>query len=64
MGIDNLSKKFKKDGYIYIENFFDESLMDGYHQKILSHFKKDTEYKHDITFIEKSDTDVVPWFLS
>lgn len=62
MDIENLSTRFKEDGYIYIENFFDGNLMDSYHQKILSHFKKDTEYKHDMAFIEKSDTDVIPWF--
>ena len=62
MDIESLSKRFKEDGYIYIENFFDGNLMDSYHQKILSHFKKDTKYKHDMAFIEKSDTDVIPWF--
>ena len=62
MDIENLSKRFKEDGYIYIEDFFDGNLMDSYHRKILSHFKKDTEYKHDMNFIEKSDTDVIPWF--
>ena len=40
MDIENLSKRFEEDGYVYIENFFDGNLMDGYHQKILSHFKK------------------------
>ena len=45
MDIENLSKSFKEDGYIYIDNFFDENLMDNYHRKILSHFKKDTYCK-------------------
>ena len=29
MDIENLSKRFKEDGYIYIENFFDGNLMDS-----------------------------------
>ena len=27
MDIENLSKRFKEDGYIYIEDFFDGNLM-------------------------------------
>jgi hypothetical protein len=64
MDIENLSKRFKEDGYIYIENFFDGNLMDSYHQKILSHFKKDTEYKHDMTFIKNQTRMLFHGFLS
>ena len=36
--------------------------MDIYQNKILDHFALDSSYKHDSDFIEKSDTDVIPWF--
>ena len=36
--------------------------MNLYQNKILEHFAQDSEYKHDTDFIEKSNTDVIPWF--
>lgn len=62
MNFDSLSDEFNKKGYIYIENFFNDSLMDTCHKKILTHFASNPEYKHDKSFIERSDTDVIPWF--
>ena len=62
MNFDQLSKKFYKNGYVYIENLFSESLMDAYHEKILNHFASNSKHIHDESFLDKSDTDVIPWF--
>ena len=62
MNLDQLSKEFDKNGYIYIESFFSEDLMDAYQEKILNYFASNSEHKHNESFIEKSDTDVIPWF--
>ena len=62
MNMNQLANSFHLNGYVYIENFFDRNLMDLYQNKILDHFALDSSYKHDSDFIEKSDTDVIPWF--
>jgi len=62
MNLNQLSKEFDKNGYIYIESFFSEDLMDAYQEKILNYFALNSEHKHNESFIEKSDTDVIPWF--
>ncbi|MDB2450993.1 phytanoyl-CoA dioxygenase family protein [Gammaproteobacteria bacterium] len=62
MDFKELSKFFHKNGYVYIKDFFNPNLMDECHDEITTHFKKDSTYKHDVSFIEKSKTDVIPWF--
>ena len=62
MDFKELSKFFHKNGYVYIKDFFNPNLMDECHDEITTHFKKDITYKHDVSFIEKSKTDVIPWF--
>jgi len=62
MDFIELSKLFHKNGYVYIEDFFSPMLMDEYQIEISNHFKKDNNYKHNKSFIEKSKTDVIPWF--
>ena len=62
MDTKQTNSSFYRDGFLYLENFFDEELMNLYQNKILEHFAQDSEYKHDTDFIEKSNTDVIPWF--
>ena len=62
MDIQNLAKKFWEDGYIVIENFFDPVLMDKFNGMILNHFGLKPEWEHTDEFIQKSATEVVPWF--
>ena len=44
MNFNYLSGEFNKKGYIYIETFFNDSLMDICHKKILTHFASNPEY--------------------
>lgn len=53
---------FERDGYLVIDNFFCPELMDGLDRLIRSHFGDDPEFKHDSEFLDKSQTDVIPWF--
>ena len=62
MNFKELSKLFHKNGYVYIEKFFSTALMNEYQDEICNHIKEDNNYKHDESFIEKSKTDVIPWF--
>lgn len=62
MNIDSLSKKFWQQGYLSIDNFFDMGLMDNYQALILEHFGNNPDFVHNDEFLEKSNTDVIPWF--
>lgn len=60
--IQSLASEFWDRGYLYIENFFDDRLMDLYQEQILCHFGDNPNFVHTDDFIEKSKTDVIPWF--
>ncbi|GLS24435.1 phytanoyl-CoA dioxygenase family protein [Marinibactrum halimedae] len=62
LNIEALSKQFWEDGFLVLENFFDDSLMDQYHSLILEHFGNTPEFLHNEEFLNKSDTEVIPWF--
>ncbi|MGJ8693488.1 MAG: phytanoyl-CoA dioxygenase family protein [Thalassotalea sp.] len=60
--IKHYADKFWRDGYIVIEDFFEQPLMDLYHQKIIDHFGLDPKFQHTDEFITKSAVEVIPWF--
>ncbi|QEY17000.1 MULTISPECIES: phytanoyl-CoA dioxygenase family protein [unclassified Cellvibrio] len=62
MNYQQLAEQFWRDGYIMLENFFSAELMDSYNQKILDHFGESPEFSHNAEFLEKSETEVIPWF--
>ncbi len=62
MNYDALAETFWLQGYLSIENFFDPKLMDNYQSLILAHFKKNPQFAHNEEFLNKSSTDVIPWF--
>ena len=62
MNIQKLTKKFWKDGYYVIENFFAPEMMDSFNTLILQHFGLDPFWEHPDEFVKKSATEVVPWF--
>ena len=49
-----LAKTFWKQGYIVVDNFFDENLMSTSHSIIMSHFGESPAYAHDQQFIQLS----------
>lgn len=62
MNIQKLAIEFWQQGYLVIENFFDDGLMDKYQHHIIEHFGQTPDFLHDEEFIQKSATDVIPWF--
>jgi len=62
MDTQKLADKFWKDGYLHIENFFDTATMDRFNALILEHFGLNPNWEHSDEFVEKSATEVVPWF--
>lgn len=62
MDINALAKTFWLQGYLAIDHFFDDELMDSYQAHILRHFGDEPDFIHNSDFLEKSNTDVIPWF--
>jgi ectoine hydroxylase len=62
MNYKALAEQFWAQGYVMLEGFFDERLMDTYDQLIVDHFGYEPEYLHNEEFLEKAATDVIPWF--
>jgi len=57
-----LAEEFWENGYLVLENFFDENMMDTLNTIILDHYGLNPTWAHDDAFIQKSATEVVPWF--
>lgn len=62
MNTEALAEKFWRDGYLVIENFFEPAIMDRFNNLILQHFGVDPKWEHTDEFIQKSATEVIPWF--
>lgn len=62
MDFDRITKEFWDNGYVIIEHFFSDQLMDDYNAKILSHYGMSPNWEHTDEFISKSGVEVIPWF--
>jgi len=62
MNLDKLAQNFWENGYIVLENFFSDKLMDDYNHKILHHYGVNPSWEHTNEFISKSAVEVIPWF--
>ncbi|MTI33388.1 phytanoyl-CoA dioxygenase family protein [Xanthovirga aplysinae] len=57
-----LAIKFWEEGYLHLENFFPPEMMDQFNELILGHYGLNPNWEHNDEFIEKSATEVIPWF--
>lgn len=62
MDIAALKQQFDKDGYLVIENFFDDELMDHLDRVIRDYYGDNPDFWHNDEFLSKAKTEVVPWF--
>ncbi len=62
MNTKEILNYFEREGFVVVENFFDDSLMDGLDQLIRSHFGDNPEFFHNDEFLDKAQTEVIPWF--
>lgn len=62
MDIAALSKQFNEEGYLVIENFFDDVLMDHLDKLIRDYYGENPDFWHNDEFLSKAKTEVVPWF--
>ncbi|NIS90674.1 MAG: phytanoyl-CoA dioxygenase [Woeseiaceae bacterium] len=62
MGLETWLADFERDGFVVIEGFFAAQLMDDLDLRIRRHFGDNPKFLHDDEFLDKSQTDVIPWF--
>lgn len=62
MNLDQMKPEFWEQGYLVLENFFDEALMDSMDANIRAYFGDDPQFWHEEEFLKKSKTEVIPWF--
>lgn len=62
MELKKIKERFWREGYVILENFFDNVLMDSYNNKIKDYYGLNPAWEHDEEFIKKSSAEVIPWF--
>jgi len=62
MSVESWQAEFERDGFVVIEDFFDVDLMDDLDKRIRDYFGEDPEFFHNDEFLDKAQTEVIPWF--
>jgi hypothetical protein len=62
MNTAQLSKQFWHQGYLVIEDFFPDPVMRKMNRLILEHFGDNPRFEHEQDFLDRSKTEVIPWF--
>ena len=62
MDIEKLKSSFERDGYVVVEDFFDDGLMDRLDGVIRGYYGDNPDFWHNDEFLSKARTEVVPWF--
>ena len=62
MDFELMAQDFWRDGYLVVDDVFDQVLMDEYQRLIVDHFGESPTFVHNEEFLQKSATDVIPWF--
>jgi len=57
-----LKRQFERDGYLAIEDFFEQDLMDHLDRVIRRYYGDNPGFWHNDEFLKKSQTEVIPWF--
>ena len=62
MNIAALKNQFDAEGFVVIDDFFDPALMEHLDSVIRAYYGESPDFWHNDEFLEKSHTEVVPWF--
>ena len=62
MNPQSLARAFWQEGFLVIEDFFSETLVGKIDREIRSYFGDDPQFLHEKEFLERSETEVIPWF--
>lgn len=57
-----LQREFREQGYLVLDGFFPADLMNRVDLVIRQHFGDNPEFRHEEEFLQKSQTEVIPWF--
>lgn len=62
MNYDVAAAQFWRDGFLVIEDFFDAEVMDRLDARIREQFGADPTFSHEVEFLTRAQTEVIPWF--
>ena len=62
MNTSELLRNFEREGYVFVESFFDSDLMGSLDRVIRGYYGDNPEFWHDDEFLAKAQTEVIPWF--
>ena len=62
MATSRLARKFWQDGFLVLEDYFEDTLMAELDRLIRDHFGDDPGFEHSDEFLSEAKTEVVPWF--
>ncbi len=62
MNYSTLADEFWEEGYLVVDDFFDVALMDELDGLVVNHFGDNPDFWHTEEFLDKSKTEVIPWF--
>jgi len=62
MNLEQIHTEFWHNGYLVLDDFYDPALMDEIDRKIRVHFGDNPAFRHEQEFLNKSRTEVIPWF--
>ena len=62
MHLEQIRQDFWQQGFVELVDFFDATLMDELQSLIVQHYADFPEFSHSQEFLDKSATEVIPWF--
>lgn len=62
MNFEKLKEQFWQDGYIHLPGFFPSEMMEKLNQHVTDHFGVNPDFWHTDEFLQKAQTQVIPWF--
>lgn len=62
MNIERLMDDFWTHGYLALDNFFDDRLMDRLDGLIRAYYGENPDFRHQEEFLDRAKTEVIPWF--
>jgi hypothetical protein len=62
MNVQSIVADFTRDGFVCIENFFEDELTSRMDEVIRGHYGDEPGFSHNEEFLTKGKTEVIPWF--
>lgn len=62
MDFETLASDFWEQGFLVLNDFFEPALMNEMDRNVRDYFGDDPQFWHEQEFLNKSKTEVIPWF--